>query len=47
MIPLFDLVLFGINAYMAIQMRGTVIGWILSFVCIFYAVYIIKYMRET
>jgi hypothetical protein len=47
MIPLFDLVLFGVNAYMAIQMRGSVMGWVLTFVCIFYAIYIIKYMRET
>ena len=47
MIPLIDLVLFGVNAYIAIQMRGSVIGWVLSFVCIFYAFYIIKYMRET
>ena len=47
MIPLFDLVLFGFNAYMAIQMRGTPMGWILAAVCIFYAVYIVKYIRET
>lgn len=47
MIPLFDLVFFGINAYLAIQMRGTTMGWILTAVCIFYAIYIIKYMRET
>ena len=47
MIPLFDLVLFGINAYMAIQMRGTPMGWILAFVGIFYAAYIVKYIRGT
>jgi hypothetical protein len=47
MIPLFDLVLFGVNAYIAIQMRGTTMGWILTAVCIFYAIYIIKYMRDT
>jgi hypothetical protein len=47
MIPLFDLVFFGINAYMAIQMRGTVIGWILTAVCIFCAVYIVKYIKST
>ena len=47
MIPLIDLVLFGINAYFAIALRGTVSGWVLTFVCVFYAAYIIKYIRET
>ena len=47
MIPLIDLVLFGVNAYIAIQMRGTTMGWILTVVCVLYAVYIVKYIRET
>lgn len=47
MIPLIDLVIFGMNAYFAITNRGTVTGWVLTFVAIFYAAYIIKYIRET
>lgn len=47
MIPLIDLLIFGVNAYFAIALRGTVPGWVLTFVAIFYAAYIIKYIRET
>lgn len=47
MIPLIDLVLFGFNAYMAIENRGTPLGWLLTIVCIFYAIYIVKFIRQT
>jgi hypothetical protein len=39
--------LFGINAYLAIANRGTLTGWVLTVVCVLYAVYIVKYIRET
>jgi hypothetical protein len=47
MIPLIDLALFGLNAYLAISNRGTVTGWVLTVVCILYAIYIVKYIRQT